>query len=37
MFKIEIQMLLKLEKLPTSHYLFYNRFDANDTANDCSK
>jgi len=30
-------MLLLLQKLPTSYYLFYNTLDANDTANDCRK
>jgi len=30
-------MLLNPQKLPTYCYLFYNIFDANDTANDCRK
>jgi len=37
MFKMLIQMLLTLENLPTSYYLFYNTQSANDTANDCRK
>ena len=37
MFKMLFQLLLTLQKLPTSCHLFYNTSDANDTANDCSK